>query len=624
VNATGQPVPNELLHVLFEKQAAMRPERTAIVCQDVRLTYAEVAQLSRALGRELRELGARPNSLVAIVMEKGWEQVVAALSILQSGAAYVPIDANLPHERVRQLLENSGAEFVLTQPGLDGTLAWPSTVRRLRVERMRPEHVMAGLLEPVQGPEDLAYVIYTSGSTGLPKGVMIDHRGAVNTIVDMNRRFGVDPDDRVLALSSLSFDLSVYDVFGMLAAGGTIVIPEPAAMRDPARWAELMEREGVTMWNSVPALMEMFVEYVSGRSGALPPSLRLILLSGDWIPVTLPDQIRGLSERVQLISLGGATEASIWSILYPIERVDSDWKSVPYGRPMVNQTFHVLDETLEPCPVWVPGQLYIGGIGLAKGYWRDEEKTSAKFIVHPRSGERLYSTGDLGRYLPSGDIEFLGREDFQVKIRGFRIELGEIEAAFRQHPAVRSVVVTAVGKSTAERRLVAYVVPQQEGEAGAGDGDVMSGEAATRLGLDGTLLDFLADKLPEYMCPSRIVLLDHLPLTANGKVDLRSLPAPDAEPAMSGAARTAPRNDTEAMLVKVWQDVLHVGELGINDSFFDLGGDSVNAIQVVSRVSRQGYQISPVMMFRHPTIAELAPKLAALPRPHDDVEEITL
>jgi SagB-type dehydrogenase family enzyme len=305
-------------------------------------------------------------------------------------------------------------------------------------------------------------VIYTSGSTGLPKGVMIDHQGAVNTILDINQRFEVKADDRVLALSSLGFDLSVYDIFGILAAGGTIVIPEATAQRDPAQWAALMAQEQVTIWNSVPALMEMLVEYLEGHSGHLPESLRLVLLSGDWIPVTLPDRIKALGEGIEVISLGGATEASIWSILSPIEEVEPGWKSIPYGKPMLNQRFHVFDGALEPRPVWVPGQLYIGGIGVAQGYWRDKEKTRISFITHPRTGERLYRTGDLGRYFPDGNIEFLGREDFQVKIQGYRIELGEIETVLTQHPMVQTGVVTAVGDPRGNKRLVAYVVPDQK------------------------------------------------------------------------------------------------------------------------------------------------------------------
>ncbi|MEM9007267.1 MAG: amino acid adenylation domain-containing protein [Cyanobacteria bacterium P01_F01_bin.86] len=317
-------------------------------------------------------------------------------------------------------------------------------------------------LAAIQKASDLAYVIYTSGSTGNPKGVMIDHRGAVNTVLDINQRFNVTSQDHVFALSSLSFDLSVYDIFGTLAAGGTIVIPDANATKDPAHWIKLMAQQQVSVWNSVPALMQMLVDYAAGHPDLLPDSLRLVMLSGDWLPLNLPERIRGLCKDVQLVSLGGATEASIWSILYPIERIEPTWKSIPYGRPMANQHIYVFNDVLEPCPEWVSGQLYIGGIGLAKGYWENEEKTNASFIVHPQTQERLYRTGDLGRYLPGGDIEFLGREDFQVKVRGHRIELGEIEAKLQQHTTIKEVVVTAVGGSRENKQLVAYVVPESE------------------------------------------------------------------------------------------------------------------------------------------------------------------
>ncbi|HEY0606683.1 MAG TPA: amino acid adenylation domain-containing protein, partial [Herpetosiphonaceae bacterium] len=438
------------------------PEQTAVITTTRTLSYADLSRRATELGHWLRERGARPNTLVAVVMEKGWEQVVAALGVLESGAAYLPIDPSLPAERLHYLLDHGQVALALTQSWLDPQLAWPNNIQRLCVDTLALGERAEQPLQPAQQPTDLAYVIYTSGSTGLPKGVMIDHRGAVNTILDLNARFGVAPRDRVLALSSLSFDLSVYDIFGLLAAGGAIVMPDAAALRDPRHWAQLLSRERVTIWNSVPALMEMFVEYVAERPALHPELLRLVMLSGDWIPLTLPDRIKTLSPNIALWSLGGATEASIWSILYPIERVDPGWKSIPYGRPMLNQQFHVLSESFEPAPTWVPGQLYIGGIGLAQGYWRDPEKTAASFITHPRTGERLYRAGDLGRYLPDGNIEFLGREDFQLKIQGYRIELGEIEAALAQHRLVRSAVVNAVGERQGSKRLVAYVVPEHE------------------------------------------------------------------------------------------------------------------------------------------------------------------
>ncbi len=296
---------------------------------------------------------------------------------------------------------------------------------------------------------------------------MIDHRGAVNTIVDINRRFGIGPADRVLAVSALNFDLSVYDIFGLLAAGGAIVMPDAERRLDPAHWLDLMTRHGVTVWNTVPALLQVLTDHLDRRAEpAADGPLRTVMLSGDWIPLPLPDRIRAWNPRASVHSLGGATEASIWSIHYPIGDVKADWPSIPYGKPLVNQTFHVLDGQLNPRADWVPGHLYIGGLGLALGYWKDPEKTAASFIVHPRTGERLYRTGDLGRYLPDGNIEFLGREDFQVKVRGHRIELGEIEAALRQHAGIRDVVVTVVGDTPEAREIVAYVIPRDGEERG--------------------------------------------------------------------------------------------------------------------------------------------------------------
>ena len=445
-------------------------------------------------------------------------------------------------------------------------------------------------------------VIYTSGSTGVPKGVIIDHRGAVNTIADINQRFGVGAGDRVLALSSLSFDLSVYDIFGTLAAGGTIVLPESPAAKDPARWAELMVRENISIWNSVPALMQMMVEYAADRPEVFQ-NLRLVLLSGDWLPLTLPGQIKSLRESVQVVSLGGATEASIWSILYPIEEVSPDWKSVPYGKPMKNQRLHVFDEALEPSPVSVPGQLYIGGIGLAKGYWRNSEKTAASFITHPRTGDRLYQTGDLGCFLPDGNIEFLGREDFRIKIRGYRIEAGEIEAALNQHPAVRSCVVTAFGEDRSQKRLVAYVVPQQNAAPETCE-----------------LRQFLSQKLPEYMLPSAFVMLEALPLSANGKVDRKALPAPDAT--FLRKTFVAPSTPVEKVLADIWAEILGVEKIGIHDNFFiDLGGHSLLATQVISAVRDTfGVDVPMRSFFESPTASEQAAALVENPAQREEVE----
>ncbi|HBL25594.1 MAG TPA: non-ribosomal peptide synthetase, partial [Acidobacteria bacterium] len=461
-NATAGPVPEGLLHSGFLAQAALRPAAPAVISLTRILSYQDLERRSLRLAGDLRRRGARPGSLVGVVMEKGWEQVVAVLAILRAGAAYLPIDPGLPAERVAYLLENGQVEIALTQSWVDEELAWPEGIVRLPVDTAAPADAAEPPSPAVQTPGDLAYVIFTSGSTGQPKGVMIDHRGALNTVADINRRFGAGSGDRVLALSALSFDLSVWDIFGILGAGGTIVIPEPGAARDPSRWQELILEEGVTVWNTVPALMEMLVELAAGQSSpTVFPTLRLVMMSGDWIPLSLPPRIKALAPQAQIISLGGATEASIWSNWYPAGEVDPAWRSIPYGWPLTNQSFHVLDDRLRPRPTWVPGQLHIGGLGLARGYWRDEERTGARFIVHPVTGERLYRTGDGGRYLPDGSIEFLGRDDLQVKIQGYRIELGEIEAALARHPALRAAVVVATGDRSS-RRLVAYVVPERE------------------------------------------------------------------------------------------------------------------------------------------------------------------
>jgi acyl-coenzyme A synthetase/AMP-(fatty) acid ligase/acyl carrier protein len=326
----------------------------------------------------------------------------------------------------------------------------------------------------------------------------------------------------------------------------------------------------VTVWNSVPALMELLVEHLAMQETTLP-ALRLAMLSGDWIPVTLPDRIRRVAEAAQVVSLGGATEASIWSILYPIGEVPEDWTSVPYGRPMRNQTFHVLDSALRPRPVGVPGQMYIGGVGVATGYLRDGVRTKASFIVHPETGERLYRTGDLGRFLPSGDIEFLGREDFQVKVQGYRIELGEIEAALVQHPAIRAAVVVADGAPRGAKRLVAFVVLQDDVGSESG-----SGQAPTVL----DLREFLGAKLPQYMVPGVFVDLDELPLTANGKVDRRALDVP-REAAEATHGYEAPGTRIEEIVTEVWSDLLRLERVGVHDDFFDIGGDSLLAMRAV-------------------------------------------
>ncbi|MEM9508872.1 MAG: amino acid adenylation domain-containing protein [Cyanobacteria bacterium P01_E01_bin.35] len=590
VNATVAPTSEEMLHTLFAARVREQKKEPAIISPQRTLTYQELYELSNQVAHKLRSLGVTPNQLVAVVMEKGWEQIVAVLGILNSGAAYVPIDPSLPQERREYILQNSQVELVLTQSWLDERLAWSEQVVRLCLDDPELSHENKEPLESIQTPDDLAYLIYTSGSTGTPKGVAIEHRGAVNTIIDINQRFGVNSSDRVLALSSLSFDLSVYDIFGTLAAGGTIVIPEASGDRDPAHWAKLIVEHEITIWNSVPALMQIMVDWAKDEPQVLT-SLRLVMLSGDWLPLTLPPQITNLNKNIQVISLGGATEASIWSIVYPIKAVESNWKSIPYGRPMANQRFYVFNELLETRPVWVPGQLYIGGIGVARCYWQEKAKTEASFIIHPHTNERLYRTGDLGRYLPDGNIEFLGREDFQVKIGGYRIELGEIEAVLTRHPLVEKAIIAAAGKQLSEKRLVAYVVANQE----------VSCE---------DLKLFLAERLPNYMIPLAFIFLESLPLSANGKVDRGALPSPDIVIQESEGNYVAPQNEVEESIAAVWQEVLNLEKIGANDNFFESGGNSLLITKIYSQLknvlSNEVERISLVELFKYSTIRSLA------------------
>ncbi|MEV1146410.1 non-ribosomal peptide synthetase [Micromonospora sp. NPDC049799] len=456
---------------------------------------------------------------------------------------------------------------------------------------------------PGPAPDDLAYVIFTSGSTGRPKGVMIDHRGAANTVQDVNARFGVTPADRVLGLSALSFDLSVYDVFGALAAGAAVVLPAPARAADPEHWSDLVRRHRVTVWNSVPALMQAWVDAPAAHADPAESSLRVVMLSGDWIPVRLPDAIRRRHPRAAVHSLGGATEASIWSIHFPVGVVDDGWASIPYGRPMANQTMHVYDDRFTPCPVWTPGELWIGGTGVALGYWADPVRTDERFVRHPVTGERLYRTGDLGRWLPDGTIEFLGRDDDQVKLNGFRIELGEISAALSRLPGVaEAVTVVDTNPGTGRRQLVGYVVPADPAAPVPAE----------------TLRAGLARVLPEYMVPHHYPVLERVPLSANGKVDRGALPSPWTRLAPAGQP-AAPGDDVERTILAIWQEALDRDDFGVEDNFFELGADSLHAVRILGRL-REEFGIEPdadeglPMLFDSPTVAELAETVRGLLR----------
>ncbi|GEM_PF-7131365 len=453
------------LHGLFEQRAQSVPDAVAVTFGEQSLTYRELDARSNQVARHLAGLGVGPEVMVGISVERGLELVVGLVGLAKAGGAYVPMDPAYPVERLEYMIQDSRVGLILTQSHLAEGLPESDAVVVLLDESANFDGLEASALESGADSQSLAYVIYTSGSTGAPKGVMLNHQGRVNNFLDFNRRFAVGEGDGLIALASLSFDMCAYDVFGTLAAGATIVMPQPDGLQDPAHWAELMSAREVTVWHTAPAMLKMLVDYLEVHPDRAPKSLRLVLLGGDWIPVNLPDRLRALVEGVQVISMGGATECSMDSTIFEVQTVDPAWTSIPYGEPMANQLAYVLDEGLKPLPIGVPGELYLGGIGVGRGYFERPELTAERFLDNPfiaGAEHRMYRTGDLARWMEDGNLELIGRVDNQVKIRGYRIELGEIEARLNAHPAVREGVVVTREDSTGEKVLVAYVVQDSE------------------------------------------------------------------------------------------------------------------------------------------------------------------
>ncbi|MFF9868857.1 amino acid adenylation domain-containing protein [Streptomyces sp. NPDC013953] len=606
-NATRAPFPQDAcLHHLFEEHADRRPDAAAVVCGGLggwTVTYRELERRANRLAHRLTEAGAGPDRTVALCLRRGPGLVTAILAVLKAGAAYVPLDPEYPAERLGLLLRDAAPPIVVSDAELVGRLPLdPGTTRiLLDADRRRLESLPASRPAVPVTSRDLAYVIFTSGSTGTPKGIALEHRGVVNNLLDLNRSYGIGPGDAVLALSSPSFDMSVYETLGMLAAGGTIVLPDPAAAKDPAHWAELAERHGVSVWNSAPALLGLLLDQLEHASGPALPGLRAAFLGGDWIPVTQPDRLRAFAPGVAFAALGGATEASIHSVEYRVGRVEPGWTKLPYGRPMANQRTYVLDPADRLVPVGVPGELHLGGVGLARGYLNRPELTAEKFVhveLEPGRTERLYRTGDLARYRPDGTIELLGRTDFRIKLNGLRIEPGEVESALRELPGVRDAVVVA-RQAAGSARLTGYVVP--------GDG-ARPDPAALRAALGAVL--------PPHCVPSGLVVLERLPLSPNGKVDRKALPEPRAAAAPPEAASAPAGGDPAGRRVAaVWAEVLGLPAVGVDDDFFALGGDSFAAVRAVRAVAEAlpgAGELRVVDLFSNPTSAGLAARAAEL------------
>ncbi|WP_010248518.1 non-ribosomal peptide synthetase [Acetivibrio cellulolyticus] len=557
----------KFMHKLFEEQVERTPGNTAVINGKATLTYKELNEMANQVARYLVECEVKPNDFVGVMGNRTIETVVNVMAILKAGASYIPIDASYPEERKKYIVENSRCKLVLDPECYQKNNCCNYSVDNLNIET---------------SPSDIAYIIYTSGSTGMPKGVIITHEAAVNTIIDINQKFSVNECDRIIGLSSLCFDLSVYDIFGALSTGAALVIVED--QRDSRELTQKIKACGITIWNSVPAIMEMLVDNVEADFSN--SSLRLFMMSGDWIPLKLPEKIKNHFANAKMYSLGGATEASIWSIHYPIESVEDSWRSIPYGMPLANQKFYVLDSCRRLCPVGVLGELYIGGVGVAKGYMNDPEKTANAFINHPELGY-IYRTGDQGILWPEGYIEFMGRVDQQVKIRGYRIELGEIEAQLAKFEEIKEAVVVVREDDDSGKFLCAYIVSEEEIKA-------------------ALIRETLSKVLPDYMIPSYFVQLDRLPLTSNGKIDRKSLPKPEGG-IVTGTLYEAPLNAIQEKLHNIWSELLGLERIGINDNFFELGGHSLKIISLASKIHKElGVEVPLKHLFEKQSIKELA------------------
>lgn len=495
--------PEHLLHAGIFRQA---PERIALETATATWTYGQLTQKAWALSQTLE---LEPGELVPIVMPKGPEQVVAVLAVLLAGGAYLPLQGDWPKERLSWIIAHSDARWAIAAPEHLLDLPQVQWVTQLPPTQPFSPRDLEQQLQKSQ-PDQTAYVIFTSGSTGQPKGVMLSHKAAMNTIQDIWQRFAFDQNDVFFGISALSFDLSVFDIFGPLSYGAKLVLPSAHELKEPRAWVKLCQEKHVSVWNSVPTLMKMLTAFAQNHPERQLPTLKTVMLSGDWIPLGLPSEVWQVAPEAQMYSLGGATEAAIWSIYYPIHAVQPEWSSIPYGTPLNGQPFYVLGPQLQDCPTWVIGDLYIGGKGLAQGYFKDLEKTQERFIVHPQSGQRLYKTGDQGRYWPDGTLEFMGRQDFQVKIQGYRIELGEIEHALETHSQIRQALVMARGENQSEKYLQAYV------------------QTETPL-TQQNIEEWLKERLPAYMVPRECVFLEQFPLLSSGKIDRHALPQATVE-----------------------------------------------------------------------------------------------
>ena len=560
------------IHDLFARQAARTPDAVAVRCQGESCTYAELNARANQLARYLRARGVTTEMLVGLSVERSIDMVVGLLGILKAGGAYVPLDPSYPADRLAFMLDDAAVSVLVTQAPLLDVI--PGGRRQaICLDRDWPEISLEGAsdLEPLGGGGNLAYVIYTSGSTGRPKGVQIPHRAVVNFLRTMAQQPGLGSADVLVSVTTLSFDISGLEMYLPLMVGARVVVATRDDVTDGRQLQTLLETEGATVMQATPATWRLLVE--AGWTG---PGLKM-LCGGEGLPQELAAQL--IERGAELWNLYGPTETTIWSTAEKLGRGNGN---VTIGRPIANTQTYVLDRNFQPLPVGVPGELYIAGDGLSRGYRQRPDLTAERFLPNPFGppGSRMYRTGDLARFLADGRIECLGRVDHQVKVRGFRVELGEVESAVAGHPAVKETVVFAEEVGAGDTRLVAYVVYQP-------------GESLTA----SELRKLVRETLPEYMVPSFFVKLDRIPLTPNGKVNRRALPGP-FQGAGAERERVAPQTQTEVRIAEVWQRVLGITDISVGDNFFDIGGHSLLSMRVVAEIDRViGARLNPRVMF---------------------------
>jgi len=583
-NATQVIYPlDQPVHRLIEQQVQRSPQACALAFNDRQLSYEQLNSQANQLAHALIELGVKPETLVGIAVERSVEMVVGLLAILKAGGAYVPLDPEYPQERMAYMIEDSGIQWLLTQTNLRDLFPRTATLQTLCLDARDLSAYPPSNPEIDIAPENLAYVIYTSGSTGQPKGAGNRHRALSNRLCWMQQAYTLDSRDTVLQKTPFSFDVSVWEFFWPLLSGARLAMAGPGDHRDPARLIQLIEKHQVSTLHFVPSMLQAFLldADVSSCTG-----LKRIICSGEALPVDTQQQVFEKLPRAALYNLYGPTEAAIDVTYWTCREEGAD--SVPIGAPIANLATYILDARLQPVPQGVIGELYLSGTGLARGYHRRPALTAERFVTSPfGNGERLYRTGDLASYRADGVIEYRGRIDHQVKIRGLRIELGEIENQLLQLPDVREAVVIAVNQ-----QLVGYVVP------------VQPADTVQHAALQDSIKARLAQHLPDYMVPGQWLFLERMPLSANGKLDRKALPAPDSGQLHN--ALVAPQNPIQQQLLTLWQDVLKRDAIGITDNFFDLGGDSIISIQLVSRARQTGIAFTPKELFEHQTIQHLA------------------